>query len=108
MNNEAVRTHVAKRENERRAADSERIGGSHLSIGDFVAVRYHIPSSNDMQSKIIKVQAVLEDGVIAEDDTVWRKPNIIGHATMRPASLMEMLCNQVQWEIREIYWEPPV
>jgi len=85
-----------------------------LQCGSCVAVRWIDNAPTDglpagWRHKIVKVKTVLEDGIIDLEDKVWRKYEnkkgcIHGHATMRPASWMEALCNQVEWEIREIHW----
>lgn len=114
MNNAAIRNAVEQWDKKRIEADSERIADSSLSIGDFVAVRWWVNNPADnlpvgWRHKIVKVKQILADGIIDETDKVWRKGEspkgcIHGHATMRPPSLMEFLCNSVQWEVREIFW----
>jgi len=110
--NVSIQQKVHEWDKRRIEADSERIGGSALSQGDFVAVRWWDNRANPVgwQHKIVKVKQVLSDGIIDETDKVWRKGKspkgcVHGHATMRPPSLMEFLCNSVQWEIREIFWD---
>ena len=110
--NTAIRDRVQDWDKKRIDADSERISGSFLAVGDFVAVRWvdNKATPSGWVHKIVKVKQILPDGIIDESDKVWRKGEkvkgcIHGHATMRPPTVIEQLCNQVQWEIREIFWK---
>jgi len=92
-----------------------------LEKGDFVAIHQRFfdggklaetdpdtikagPHSHKMF--VQKVFEVNERGVLCENDIFYPKKEISGHATMKPAqSILHALMNQVEWEIRPIYWD---
>ena len=55
---------------------------------------------------IRKVYDVNERGVLGDDNIFYPKKEVMGHAERRPAqSILHALMNQVEWEIREIFWK---
>ena len=55
---------------------------------------------------IRKVFDINERGVLGDDNIFYPKKEVMGHAQMRPAqSILHVLMNMVEWEVREIYWQ---
>ena len=91
-----------------------------LEKGDFVAIHQRffdggklaatdhdtIQAGADSHRFIIrKVFDVNERGVLGDDNIFYPKKEIMGHAERKPAqSILHALMNQVEWEIREIFW----
>jgi len=92
-----------------------------LEKGDFVAIHQRFFDGGKLAATdddsfqvgqdshrfvIRKVFEINERGVLGDDNIFYPKKEVMGHAQRRPTqSILHALLNQVEWEVREIFWE---